>query len=340
MKKIAPNIIRQVFVLLLILAMGSLIFQEMLPYFGGALGAVTLHVIFRNWMEKLTDKGWHKPLAASLLILLSVIGILIPIVGLGLLMNSKIQYITSNSEQVINAIKEQIEKVESYFGYDLTSSQIDTSKTSTWITDMLQSFAGGTLTIVIAIAVMYFLLYFMLVDRKSMLTSLYEYIPLKEGNLETLGKETRSKVLANAIGIPLVALGQGIVGLIGFLIFGIPDPFFWAAVVTIGSMIPFVGSALGTIPVFILALSNGNTFQAWAILIYGTVAIGATDNLFRLYILQRLDDIHPLITLIGVLVGVPLFGFIGLIFGPLLVSLFLILVKIYKDECGSSRSKL
>lgn len=100
-------------------------------------------------------------------------------------------------------------------------------------------------------------------------------------------------------------------------------------------MIPFVGSALGTVPVFLLALSNGDSFQAWGgIFIYGIVAIGATDNVFRLYILKRLDDVHPIITLVGVLVGVPLFGFIGLIFGPLLISLFLIVVRIYKKQYG------
>jgi len=192
----------------------------------------------------------------------------------------------------------------------------------------------------LSIFIMYFLLFFMLTNMKSLRASLFEYIPIKDTNLKAIGKETNEKVKANALGIPLVAIGQGIVALIGFLIFGIPDPFFWAAIVTIGSMIPFVGSALGTIPVFLLALSNGNTLQAWGILIYGIAAIGATDNIFRLYILKRLDDVHPLITLIGVVVGVPLFGFIGLIFGPLLISLFLIILRIYKNEYGKEEQKL
>ena len=64
--------------------------------------------------------------------------------------------------------------------------------------------------------------------------------------------------------------------------------------------------------------------------------MGSTDNIIRLYVLQKIDNVHPLITLIGVIVGVPLFGFIGLIFGPLLVSIFMALVKIYKDEYGKS----
>ena len=131
-----------------------------------------------------------------------------------------------------------------------------------------------------------------------------------------------------------MALAQGVVALIGFLIFGIENPFFWALMVTIGSMIPFVGNFLGTLPVFILSLSNGQTFQAWGILIYGIVVVGLTDNIIRLYVLKKLDDVHPLITLIGVIVGIPLFGFIGLVFGPLLINLFLVIVRIYKREYG------
>lgn len=139
---------------------------------------------------------------------------------------------------------------------------------------------------------------------------------------------------SNAIGIPLVAIAQGIIALIGFLIFGIEEPFFWFVIVTIGSMIPFVGTFIGIIPVFLISLSSGDTFQAWGILIYGIVVVGTTDNIVRLYVLKKLDDVHPLITLIGVIVGVPIFGFIGLIFGPLLISLFLSLVKVYRKEYG------
>ena len=139
-------------------------------------------------------------------------------------------------------------------------------------------------------------------------------------------------VRSNALGIPLVALAQGIISLIGFFIFGVQAPFFWAVIVTIGSMVPFVGSLLGVVPVFILSLSEGNTFQAWGILLYGVIVVGATDNIFRLYVLKKLDNVHPLITLIGVIVGVPIFGFIGLIFGPILISLFLITVRMYKKE--------
>lgn len=339
MKYISPYIIRQVFVLLLIVLMGTLIFKELLPYLSGVLGAVTLYVILRTPLKKMVSKGWNKNVCASILMFLSFICILVPVVGLGFMMGSKIQYAVDNSQKVIDATKQQLQKLEAYVNIDLSSS-IDASAISSWLSTKLQSFAGGTFTMVLSISIMYFILFFMLTNMKAFKQALFEYIPIKDNNLKSLGKETNEKVKANALGIPLVAIGQGLVGLIGFYIFDIPDPLFWAAVVTIGSMIPFVGSALGTVPVFLILLSNGDTFAAWGIVIYGTVAIGATDNVFRLYILKRLDDIHPLITLLGVVVGVPLFGFIGLIFGPLLISLFLIVLRIYKNEYGKEEQKL
>ena len=335
MKHISPNIIRQVFILLLIILLGVLIFQETLPYLSGVLGAITIYVILQKPMEFLLEKKWNSKFSALFLMLVSFLCILIPITGLGIMMGSKIENAVDNSQKVINAGKEQLGRIESYFNMNMTSD-VDTGAITSWLSDKLQNFAGGTFNMVISITLMYFLLYFMLINKKKLKTSLFEYIPIKDESLKLIGKETNANVKANALGIPLVAIGQGIVSLVGFLIFGVSNPFFWAAIVTVGSMIPFIGSALGTIPVFLLALSNGDNFQAWGILIYGIVAIGATDNLFRLLILKRLDDVHPLITLVGVLVGVPLFGFIGLIFGPLLISLFLIIIKIYKKQYGKT----
>jgi predicted PurR-regulated permease PerM len=174
----------------------------------------------------------------------------------------------------------------------------------------------------------------MLTNRKQLKESLYEYIPMGSKSIQMIGKDVQSMVKSNAIGIPLVAASQGIVALIGFLIFNIEQPFFWATVVFVGSVIPFIGTIIGILPVFIITLATGDSFQAWGILTYGILVVGTTDNLLRLVILKKLDNVHPLITLIGVIVGVPIFGFIGLIFGPLLISLFLIVLKIYKDEFG------
>jgi len=333
-KQVPPQIIRQIFVILLIVFMGSLIFKELMPYLTGVLGAITIYVIMRKWMAYLVKvKRWNPSVAATLLMLISFVGILIPVSGIVLMLSNKIGQAVTNSEEVTNALKLQLRKIEDEIGYDL-NSQIDTSAITGWVSENLQNLAGGTFNAFIAVGLMYFMLFYMLTNRRELRESLKEYIPMDRQNLKQIGKEAQIIVRSNALGIPLVALAQGVVALIGFLIFGIEDPFFWFVIVTIGSMIPFVGTLVGILPVFILTLSSGHDFQAWGILIYGFIVVGSTDNIIRLYVLKKLDDVHPLITLIGVIVGVPLFGFIGLIFGPLLISLFIVIVKIYRKEYG------
>jgi predicted PurR-regulated permease PerM len=337
-KHIPAQIIRQIFVILLILLMGSLIFRELLPYLTGVLGAITIYVLMRKWMAILVNKkNWSPSLAAILLMFLSFVGILVPIAGIILMLTNKIGKAVQNSEDVVNALKGQLGKIEDKLGYDL-NSQIDPGAITGWLSENLQNLAGGTFNAFIAIGLMYFMLYYMLTNRADLKESLKYYIPMNRENLKEIGGEAQTMVRSNALGIPMVAVAQGIVALIGFLIFGVEDPFFWFVIVTIGSMIPFVGTLIGILPVFVLTLSTGNTFQAWGILIYGFVVVGSTDNIIRLYVLKKLDNVHPLVTLIGVIVGVPLFGFIGLIFGPLLISLFMIIVRIYRKEYGKEEA--
>lgn len=339
MKRLEPSLVRQIFVLLLILFLGFLIFREIIPFLSGVLGAITLYVILKSWMKRLVSRGWNKSLAAGVLMLGSFVGILIPISLIVFMLSSKIGKAVANSERVITAIQEQTDKAEEYFGYSLSNS-IDSQSITSWITKNLQGLAGGTFTAFIAIGIMYFVLYYMLINKDKMRTILSTYIPLNEENIRLVGEESDTSVRSNALGIPLVAIIQGIIALIGFLIFGVPDPFFWFVITAVGSMIPFIGTALGIIPVTLLMLSQGQNWQAIAILIYGFAVVGSTDNVVRLYILERLSSVHPLITLFGVVVGVQLFGFIGLIFGPLLVSLFLLILKIYKKEYGNENNNL
>ncbi len=337
MNRLKPELVRQLFLILLILFLSVLIIEEMTPYLSGILGAITLYVLLTTSVERLRKRGWKAGYAAGLAMLGSFIVILVPIGLTVMMLTNKIGKAVNNSERVIKVVKEQIGVWEADLGFKVSES-IDTNSITSWVSTNLQNLAGGTFNVFIAVGIMYFILYYMLVNRDQLHNYLYSFIPLGKDNIKRIGDESRAMVKSNALGIPLVALAQGIVALIGFFIFGVPDPFFWFVITAIGSMIPFVGTLLGIAPVVILMVASGNNLQALGIAIYGLVVVGSTDNVIRLYVLERLANVHPLVTLVGVIVGVPLFGFIGLIFGPLLVSLFLLIVKIYKQEYGESDS--
>ncbi len=338
MNTIPQRVIRQIFLLLVIIILAVIIYDNILPYLSGVLGAITLFVISRKIMQRLNNKGWPKSLNAGLILLVSFFLILIPLVGIILMLSSKIGEVVKNSEKFLTAAKTQISELEQYFGYNL-SQEIDTSGIASFLSKNAQNFAVGTFDAFISISIMYFLLYYMLINQDELKNSLQKYVPIGKKNFNLIGVEATKKVKANAIGIPLVALIQGLIALVGYLIFGVSDPVFWFVITAVGSVIPFVGTALGIIPVSVILLSQGMTFEAIGILIYGIVVVGSSDNIIRLFVLKRMADEHPLITLIGVIVGIPVFGFIGLVFGPLLISLFLIIVVIYKKEYGDSESE-
>jgi len=331
MNLIPNSVIRQIFALFIIVIIGLLIFTELLPYLSGVLGAITVYILMQGWMQKLLRKGWKAGWAAALLMFISFVGILLPVMGIILMLGKRVGRAVQNSEKVLSAVDQNINEWEERIGYDFADN-IDIGAISSYISEGLQTFAGGTFNVVLAVGLMYFLLYYMFTDQKMMNSGMGRIFPVSDRSFSVISEKLKAIVRSNALGIPLVAVAQGLIALVGFLIFGVQDPLFWFAIVTIGSMIPFVGTAVGILPVFILELSLGNSWQAWGILIYGIAVVGSTDNLVRLYVLKKLDDVHPLITLIGVIIGVPLFGFIGLIFGPLLISLFLILLQVYQEE--------
>ena len=159
-----------------------------------------------------------------------------------------------------------------------------------------------------------------------------EYSSIKDDNVTKLEKEVNMMVVSNAVGIPVVAIAQGIVGLIGYLIIGVKEPFFWFGVTCIAGMLPVIGAALAYIPLIIIFLANGQTWQGIAMIFFGFGVIGTVDNVLRFSLLRKIGNVHPLTTVFGVIIGLNLFGFIGLIFGPLLISMFMLLVKIYSSE--------
>jgi predicted PurR-regulated permease PerM len=161
---------------------------------------------------------------------------------------------------------------------------------------------------------------------------LIQHMPLKNENVGLIGNEIKTLVISNALGIPITALLQGILGAIAYACLGVSDIPFWFVVTCISAVVPMVGSALAFIAVAILLYAEGHNIKGTLMLLYGIGIMATLDSVFRIAIQKKMGNVHPLITTFGVVVGVKLFGFIGLIFGPLLLSLFILLARIYINE--------
>ena len=244
-----------------------------------------------------------------------------------------------HSSEVIKAITGFIERYEKAYKIDImTTANIE--KVTSWTAQTLPQILGATLSTLITIVVMYFILFFMLTEGRKMESGFYEWVPIKDENIIILRKDLNRMVLSNAIGIPLIALAQGIVGLIGYLIIGVQEPVFWFVITCIAGMLPVVGAALAYVPLALLLFASNEPVKGGIVLAFGLIIIGSVDNIFRFWLQKKLGDVHPLITVFGVIIGVNLFGFIGLIFGPILISLFLLLLKVYSKEFSPSKSTL
>lgn len=329
---INQNWIKQIFFLLILVSLGALLFFELSGFLPALLGAITLYIVLRKWMFYLVNKKkWKKTLAAALLISITVIVILLPVSLFINMLTSKIGYAIDHSNELVTALKKVIAHAEQRFGLSLLSEE-NINKLGNFIARSISGLLGATFNALGTILFMYFILYFMLVNSQKMESSLYEHTPLKDENVAKLGYEVKNIVWSNAIGIPVIALMQGIVGLIGYLIIGVNEPMFWFVATCFTSMIPVVGAALAYIPLSIILFSNDQDWQGVAVLLYGLILVGSTDNIFRFVLIKKIGNVHPLITIFGVIIGLKLFGFFGLIFGPLLISIFILLLKIYSNE--------
>jgi predicted PurR-regulated permease PerM len=329
---ISQNRIRQFFFIVILLLLGLLLFFELYSFLPAVLGAMTLYILMHRWMFFLTEKKkWRKGWTAALLMLLSFIVILLPVGLLANMLSSKVTYAVQHSSELVAALKKLVASLEQQFDITITSEE-NINKLGNAITQSLPRILGATFNTVTTIFFMYFILYFMLVNGRYMEDTLYEYIPLKDENVNKVSKEVNKMVVSNALGIPLIAFAQGLVGLVGYLIIGVKEPFFWFGVTCIAGMLPVVGAALAYVPLAIIFFAGEETGRGIAMLIFGFGIIGTVDNLLRFTLLRKLGDVHPLTTVFGVIIGLNLFGFIGLIFGPLLISLFILLLKIYSSE--------
>jgi predicted PurR-regulated permease PerM len=274
---------------------------------------------------------WRKPLAAALLMFLSFLVILLPIVMFINLMSSRINFAIQHSSTVLTTIENFIHSLETRFRITIISED-NLRKLTTWSAQTIQIIVGATFNSLITIIFTYFILYFMLINGREMETFLVKWLPMTTENVKMLRHETNALVFSNAVGIPLIAIFQGLIALGAYLVLGVKEPAFWFIITCIASMLPVLGAGFGYVPVAILFFAEGSSIKGLIMLAYGFGIVSTVDGIFRFWLQKKIGDVHPLITAFGVILGLNLFGFIGLIFGPILISIFILLIKIYVNE--------
>ena len=303
----------------IILLLGILIFFQILPFFSGILGAMTIYILLRNQMLYLTErKRMKRSIMAILLLCETILCFLIPLSIVVWVFVNKLQAINLDPHSLIAPVEHVAELIREKVGYDLLSKgNIDTILAA--LPKVGQFLMGSISSFTINVVVLLFVLYFMLIGGREIVKS-------------------------NAIGIPLLAVIQGAVATLGYFIFGAPSPVLWGFLSCFATIIPIVGTALIWAPLALYMGMTGHWGMAIGLAVYALVVISNVDNLVRFMLQKKMADTHPLITIFGVVIGLSLFGFMGVIFGPLLLSIFVFCVNIFKVEYlegeGRTRPKI
>ena len=321
----------------IIIVLGIVLFQQITPFLGGLLGALTIYILVRKQMIRLTTKRKMKRSTAALLITTeAVFFFLIPISLVVWMLVDKLQNLNLDPQSIIAPIEEIAGIIKSKTGYDVLGSD-----TTSFIVSALprigQAVMGGISSFVVNLFVLVFVLYFMLIGGIKMEAYVNAILPFNATNTEHVIHEINMIVRSNAIGIPLLAVIQGGVAMIGYFIFGAPNALLLGFLTCFATVIPMVGTGLIWFPVAVYMALTGDWPNAIGLAAYGGIIVSQLDNLIRFILQKKMADTHPLITIFGVVIGLSLFGFMGVIFGPLLLSLFFLFVDMFKREYLDTR---
>lgn len=323
---------KQYSLIAIILILGVIIFFELTPFMSGILGAMTIYILLRKQMKYLTEKKrFKKGVAAALLLTETIIVFLIPLSIFVAIVVDNISNINLNPHELIAPIEDFARLIQDKTGYNLLKNE-NLSAILALLPKAGQFVMNGISSLMVNIFTLVFVLYFMLTGREQMERYIYDILPFSEENKKDLLREINLMVTSNALGIPLLAIIQGSIACIGYYIFGVPNPVIFGFITGLATVIPVVGTGLVWAPLTIYLALRGDWPNAIGLACYGALIITQVDNLIRLLLQKKMADIHPLITIFGVIIGLSLFGFMGIIFGPLLLSMFLLCLNIFKKE--------
>jgi len=335
-RQIHNNSINQIMLIIIIILICVLIFKNLLYYLPGFLGAVTLYILYRRAYLWLTEVWrWNRPLTSIVFILVSVVFIVLPIWAIIDYLVPQVNDFMGNRAEIIekfNTLKRFMADKPLLRDIDMSDAALLNflQRLTRYVPNIINSVAEVGINLVVAL----FTLYFMQVRSKQMEASIYRAVPFSHGSKREIWDEVNLMVRSNALGIPILGFFQGLVAMIGYWIFGVENYILLGLLTGISSVIPILGTMTIYIPTCVFTLATGETANGIGLFIYCFVLVGGIDNVLRFTILRTIGNVPPMITVFGVLLGLNLFGMLGLIFGPLILSSVRVLIKVYSSEYG------
>lgn len=301
------------------------------PYLNAFLGALILFVLFNPFYERLTKRmKLPKSLSALAVIIISLVAFLVPFT---ILLSIIIQEAQDILPQLGNWLSHNSAIMQLWNKW---APQFDLSGQLASAGPTIKSLFFGTVSAVsstvISWVVMSFILYFLLVTENTrIMDGIYSLVPFSRDNTMRLAREFRNITRTTLVTSGLIAVMQGSLLTLTFIVFGLPGAFLWGFVGCLMSFVPVIGVTAVWIPATIFVMMGGHIWLAIGVMACG-LFISTIDNFVRPLIQRKVGQIHPLVSLLGIFVGLSLFGLIGIVIGPLMLTYFILSVQMFREE--------
>jgi predicted PurR-regulated permease PerM len=313
----------------LIFVLGLGLVWTLWPFSSGLIGAPVLYVVFapvHHWLAQRIKPG----ISAALVVLLGIILVLGPGVSFVGVVAGEAQDMASGV--IRSPLLTRLRELR-IGPYDV-GAQIEAlgSRLVSFIGTSAVGLIGTATRLGIQLAITFFGLYYLLLAPQTAWRQVQPFIPFSRRNTEILRDRFRDVTISTLIGTGLTATVQGFLVGVAFWIAGIPNALFWGVVTVVLAILPVVGSGLVWGPGVLSLALEGHYGRAIGLALWGVIVVGNIDNVIRPMVFRRWARIHPFITIIGAFAGIQYFGLLGLVIGPLAISYFFELIRMYRAE--------
>lgn len=321
------------------------------PYFSPLFMAGIMAIVFTPFYQKMYRTLWEKEnLAAFVTVIVVFLIILVPLGLLAFFIVQEIRGVYSylTDEGGILVVTDFLGRMQIFLDRFLPDSWVpETSlpvlqghleSVYVWFRLHFQSILNNTLTLVGYIFVFVLAFFFFLRDGTKFKAIISKLSPLDDAHDTNIINKINFSVNSIVKGTLLVAIAQGFLATIGFLVTDLPSPILWGTVTIFAALIPSLGTVIIILPASIFLVFSSGLWWGVGLLIWGVLVVGLIDNLLRPLILERDINIHPFLILLSVFGGITVFGFSGILLGPIALSILFALTEVYNEVTPSAPS--
>jgi len=331
------RVIEYTFFFILLALAGYMVWLITEPF----LSALALSIIIVTICQPLHNRILHilpkrKTISALLTTLLALLLVVLPVVTVSSLVANEVSNVYQNlSNGTLLSADQTLDKFESMVQGVIPGFEINLAEqlrsVAEWFTGNITQILAGTVSTIFIFIISLIGSFYFFRDGKDFLKLLIKISPLPDKEDAVILKRLAQAIRSVATGSLLIALIQGVLVTIGFSIVGIPNVILWGSVTSVLAVIPGIGTGLVTFPAIFWLFYSGQIFFGIVLTLWAMFVVGLVDNILGPYLMSRGNNLHPFIILLSVLGGISLFGPIGFIVGPMIVTLFVVLLEIYSQ---------